>query len=504
MCIKINRTLIAWGCGALAWLFVGAETMPAQEVQEPASPEVIWMCYLESSGVLYRVNPPDQPGLDPKLQDECRADKEVLFGWTVGVPGHDHGALNGLEDDDHPEYVREGEAAGGDLGATYLEPTVVGLQGNPISATDPSAAGQVLMWNGSAWEPRDLEPGFSGDHGELDAESLTDDDHLQYLLTNGVRFSQSGFKVTGPGPGIRLHWYSPKAAFRAGRATPAEEMDPNTIGQNSLATGQFTLASGAQSTAMGQETTAGGMASTAMGHESEASGHVSTAMGGDTHATGSWATAMGYQTWATGNQSTAMGNDAMAIGEASTALGSGTRALGNASVAMGTNTTAQAAGSVVMGHYNVMSGSTTGSSPGSPQLVVGNGADELSRSNSLTLYRNGNMTIGGLLTENSDARFKTDIEPLTDVLARIQGIRGVTFRFKNEQSAPAGRQLGLLAQEVQQAFPELVHEDSQGYLSLAYGNFTAVLLEAIKEQQSEIEALRQRIAAMENGSTIER
>jgi hypothetical protein len=118
------------------------------------------------------------------------------------------------------------------------------------------------------------------------------------------------------------------------------------------------------------------------------------------------------------------------------------------------------------------------------------------------LYKNGNLAIAGTLTQNSDARLKTDVQPLTRVLARLTGIRGVTFEWKDKQMHPAGRQIGLLAQEVQQAFPELVHSDSAGNLSVAYGNFTAVLLEAIKEQQQENQQLRALLADLE--STVQR
>ena len=54
----------------------------------------------------------------------------------------------------------------------------------------------------------------------------------------------------------------------------------------------------------------------------------------------------------------------------------------------------------------------------------------------------------------------------------------------------------VLAQEVREAFPELVAEDTEGKLSVAYGNFAAVLLEAVKEQQATIEAQRKDLESM--------
>ncbi|MHC4472302.1 MAG: tail fiber domain-containing protein, partial [Planctomycetota bacterium] len=100
--------------------------------------------------------------------------------------------------------------------------------------------------------------------------------------------------------------------------------------------------------------------------------------------------------------------------------------------------------------------------------------------------QDGDVQIKGTLTENSDARRKKDVETLTGVLPKLDGIRGVAYRFKDKASGPDGRHVGLLAQEVRNAFPELVHEDEDGNLSVAYGKLSAVLLQAIKEQQNTI------------------
>ena len=58
----------------------------------------------------------------------------------------------------------------------------------------------------------------------------------------------------------------------------------------------------------------------------------------------------------------------------------------------------------------------------------------------------------------------------------------------------SGRQIGIIAQELEQEFPELVNTDKDGYKAIAYDKLTAVLLEAIKSQQREIEGLKQTIA----------
>ncbi len=226
-------------------------------------------------------------------------------------------------------------------------------------------------------------------------------------------------------------------------------------------------------------------------------GNYSTAMGYQSTAGGEYSTAIGYQTLATGDYTTALGYNAVASGHFATAMGPSSTASGNYSVAMGAPTTSQAHTSVALGRFNVIEGSQTSWIATDPLLVVGNGSSEASRSNALTLLKNGNLTIAGTLTQNSDARLKTDVQSLPTVLAKLHAIRAVTFEWKDKRTHPAGRQLGLLAQEVMGAFPELVHEDSEGNLSVAYGNLTAVLLAAIQEQQREIEALRERLAVLE-------
>jgi len=65
-------------------------------------------------------------------------------------------------------------------------------------------------------------------------------------------------------------------------------------------------------------------------------------------------------------------------------------------------------------------------------------------------------------------------------------MRGVTYIRNYDNS----KNVGVTAQELQSVMPELVHTDKHGYLSVAYGNITAVLIEAIKELRAEIERLK--------------
>ena len=116
------------------------------------------------------------------------------------------------------------------------------------------------------------------------------------------------------------------------------------------------------------------------------------------------------------------------------------------------------------------------------------------------LYVNGTAGNPSGWTTTSDMRLKKNIRPLGNVLERIKKIDGVTYEWKAEEfpekNFEKGKQIGIIAQKVEKSFPELVTTDNEGYKALAYDRFTAVLLEAIKEQQKEIEALRKEIDAV--------
>ncbi len=58
------------------------------------------------------------------------------------------------------------------------------------------------------------------------------------------------------------------------------------------------------------------------------------------------------------------------------------------------------------------------------------------------------------------------------------------------------RQIGLIAQEVEKVFPELVRTDDNGYKAVSYEKLTVVLLEGIKEQQKQIESLQNQIGEL--------
>jgi hypothetical protein len=106
------------------------------------------------------------------------------------------------------------------------------------------------------------------------------------------------------------------------------------------------------------------------------------------------------------------------------------------------------------------------------------------------LDMSGNMTVAGDVNSSSDIKLKTNIQTLTNSLEKVLNLRGVEF---DRIDVEGKHQIGFIAQEVEEIIPELVSE-KQGTKSVAYGNITALLVEAIKELKGEIEELKSKIS----------
>jgi hypothetical protein len=112
---------------------------------------------------------------------------------------------------------------------------------------------------------------------------------------------------------------------------------------------------------------------------------------------------------------------------------------------------------------------------------------------------NGNAWASGDITAYSDARVKTDVKPIENSIEKIQAIRGVTFlRTDAQEQDKEKRHAGVIAQEVLEVLPEVVTENNEGMYSVAYGNLVALLIEGMKEQQSQIEELKKEIKELKN------
>jgi hypothetical protein len=330
-------------------------------------------------------------------------------------------------------------------------------------------------------------------------------------------------------------------------------------GYNATVTGDRSFAIGFNVKANGGKDGAG-----AIGFNAIANGASSIAIGLDATADGNNSLALGGGRTA-GTNSMAFGNGAFSGGAGSVALGTSIKTSGSLSFAAGLGSVAKSYGSAVLGMLN-----DTSDTP-NPAIIdiqdrlfqIGNGNGS-TRSNALTILRNGNIGIGtvnphttlqfantisnrkivlwenantefdiygfgvnggtlrynvppasnhtffagniplfvlygsgnatllGTLSQLSDARLKKDISPLTNNLSRLLQLNGYTYYWKDENKSNQ-QQVGLLAQEVQQLYPQLVHTEKDGTLSVNYSGLTPVLIEAAKELNKKTETLQQRM-----------
>jgi len=159
--------------------------------------------------------------------------------------------------------------------------------------------------------------------------------------------------------------------------------------------------------------------------------------------------------------------------------------------------------------YQIMTydGATAAASYGmgikSDTMVFNSGGGAFSFDDGGTVTRmlidtSGNVTIGGSVTAgsflySSDRTLKKDVQTIADPLSKVSQLRGVTFTWKND----GRKDVGLIAQEVEKVIPEAVQTNPEtGLKSVEYGNLVGVLIEAVKAQQVEINALKAEVKSL--------
>jgi hypothetical protein len=339
-----------------------------------------------------------------------------------------------------------------------------------------------------------------------------------------------------------------------GHWTTAIGYNTEARGNISTSMGYKTLASGFYSTAMGSNTVAGGMESTAMGYGTSANGPRSTSMGYNTRADGNSSTAMGIYTTASGAYSISAGSYTVASGGYSSAFGDQTTASGlrafsigyltsasaNQSIAMGVRASASGQSSfalgvwalapsyneIVIGSYNTdyTPISTTSWEAGDRLFVIGNGTFS-AKSNAITVLKNGcvglqTVTIPTYALElpnnsalgigqarayawatYSDGRAKSDQKTLSYGLEEILHLQPSEYFHHSTVSGNNGieiddigkHDIGLIAQDVYSIIPEAVNKpenEEKELWSISYDKLVPVLINAIKEQQQQIDELK--------------
>jgi FtsZ-binding cell division protein ZapB len=100
----------------------------------------------------------------------------------------------------------------------------------------------------------------------------------------------------------------------------------------------------------------------------------------------------------------------------------------------------------------------------------------------------GNIIASGTITP-SDVRYKKNIEPIQMPLQKLQQLNGVTYNYKQEEfpamKFPDITQVGLIAQDVEKVFPQLVFTDDKGYKAVDYVKLIPLLIESLKEEHQQ-------------------
>ena len=164
----------------------------------------------------------------------------------------------------------------------------------------------------------------------------------------------------------------------------------------------------------------------------------------------------------------------------------------------------------IFSHANNTNGSTSGGTAYTPDAYTsGNqfktGFTTVTANRGNILYRlgvvntspsypldvTGTIRATGDVIAYSDIRVKENIKTIDNAVNKVKALRGVEYNKidSTEQS------IGVIAQEIEEVIPQVVKEDNQGMKSVAYGNITAVLIEAIKEQQNQIDELKNQLDA---------
>lgn len=313
--------------------------------------------------------------------------------------------------------------------------------------------------------------------------------------------------------------------------------------------------------AFGQQCDATGNFSFAAGYEARASGNYSVAMGFNTDAYGQYATAFGSFNNATGDYSTAMGQGCLAQAANSTAMGWHVAARGFGSTVVGTYNqpiigaeqqlsygtplfivgngvddahrenamVVRRWGGVGIGideprvRLHIVGGDDATLLERSGYVVIGNtfstnivmdNNEIMARNNeaAATLYlqnEGGALETGGgaskpgggSWTATSDARLKQDVKPYNDGLEQLLKINPVYYHYNRKSGYDTAKQhIGVIAQDIQKVAPYMVNSFSKSgneYLNVDNTAMTYMLINAVKEQQKEIETLKELVKKLQ-------
>ena len=304
-----------------------------------------------------------------------------------------------------------------------------------------------------------------------------------------------------------------ESSHAEGRYTRAVGNNSHSEGDGAAASGTCSHAEGYQTQTLssyahaeGRSTIASGTSSHSEGNSTKAYANYSHAEGDGTIASGNDSHAEGYVTIASGNHSHAEGNRTTASGTCSHAEGSGTTANGAASHTEGAFTIAYNTYEHAGGRYN-LSTSGNSSSTGATIFSIGIGTSDSDRKNAIEVTQTGALIANTSWTTGSDRKLKDNITLLEDgVLDKVLKLKPSRFTLKADLEEEKRVQIGFIAQEIEEVFPEyvVIHTDNKGEETryLDYEKICVVLTKALQEQQEIIDKQNERLSIIEQKLNI--
>jgi hypothetical protein len=202
-------------------------------------------------------------------------------------------------------------------------------------------------------------------------------------------------------------------------------------------------------------------------------------------------------------QSTSLGGtvtaDTIRAAIGTVVTGSAQIQLGSASgnIALATQTTGDYVASLVAGTGVTLSNNSGENA--TPTIAIGQSV----ATNATPTF--GNLTINGTITATgditayytSDKRHKNNIQTISNAVLKVKQLNGVTWEWNDDvnEVTKSTPKTGLIAQEVQAVLPQVVTERNDGFLALDYSKMVGLLVEAIKEQQIQIDQLKAQIGS---------
>lgn len=384
--------------------------LPAQMTQSVTSSQQS-ACYVPGSGTVYRIKAASAPS-------QCS-------------PGHVEFQLS--TPNAKPINGPTGPA-GGDLGGDYPNPIVVGIQGQPVSSLAPKE-GQFMLYTSGYWQG--ISPG-------LQTLPTNTAGAIEFGAASGfvVKGGPGSFPIPASGAGMRMMWFAPRSAFRAGTVA-SDYWDDANIGQASAAFGTDVKASGANSMALGHNAWATGTSAVAAGEQPHATGNESVALGTSAAASGLRSVAIGYSTTATMENAVAIGNSSSATAIGSVAIGSHAGAFHNGSIVIADGSSANFVATAASNQFVVRAQGIWFGTGNSPTATAGRFIET-----STGAY----LTTTGVWTNVSDVNKKHDFMPVDgeQVLEKLAAMPVSTWRYNADTSNI--RHMGPTAQDFRAAF----------------------------------------------------